>query len=73
MAMAAGATHQRDSLSEFLVVIMAGGTGSRMAPISEGFPKALLPVANRPLITYVLESFEKTGFQGTVAPGACVR
>lgn len=31
-------------------VILAAGRGSRMGPLAEHFPKALLPVANEPLI-----------------------
>lgn len=58
---------QRDALSEFTVVIMAGGAGSRLAPLTDGLPKALLPVANRPLITHVLETFERAGVKGARA------
>ena len=60
------AVAQRRVLSDFVAIIMAGGPGSRMAPISDGTPKALLPVANRPLISYILESFEKAGFSGKI-------
>lgn len=56
---------RRDALSEFQVVLMAGGMGNRMVPLSEGMPKALMPVANRPLIVYILDTFAKAGFQGT--------
>lgn len=55
---------RRDALTEFQVVLMAGGMGTRMAPLTEVLPKALFPVANRPLIAYILETFAKAGFQG---------
>jgi len=37
---------------EFQAVIMAAGTGSRMFPLTERIPKALLPVGNLPVIWY---------------------
>lgn len=49
-------------LSEFQVVILAGGTGHRMYPLTESVPKALLPVCNRPLLNYQIELLEKAGF-----------
>lgn len=49
---------------EFQVVLLAGGTGSRMYPLTEGIAKGLLPVANRPLISYQLELLVKVGFTG---------
>eukprot|EP00123_Amoebidium_parasiticum_P013714 comp22110_c1_seq1/m.32304 comp22110_c1_seq1/g.32304 ORF comp22110_c1_seq1/g.32304 comp22110_c1_seq1/m.32304 type:complete len:432 (-) comp22110_c1_seq1:414-1709(-) len=51
-----------DSMAEFQAVVMAGGPGSRMYPLTENFPKALLPVGNRPLIWYTLTQLEKAGF-----------
>jgi translation initiation factor eIF-2B subunit gamma len=48
---------------EFQAVLLAGGTGTRLYPLTEGVPKSLLPVANRPLIAYQLLLLEKAGFQ----------
>lgn len=45
-------------------VILAGGRGSRMYPLTEECPKALLPVCNMPLIYYPIQLLEKHGFQG---------
>ena len=54
---------------EFHPVILAGGQGSRMYPLTEDCPKALLPVGNMPLIWYPVQLLEKNGFKGTkVAP-----
>ncbi len=47
-------------------VILAGGRGSRMYPITENVPKALLPVRNHPLIYYPIKMLEINGFRGTV-------
>eukprot|EP00727_Mastigamoeba_balamuthi_P007342 m51a1_g3228 hypothetical protein (449) ;mRNA; f:89975-91855 len=47
--------------SEFHVII-AGGSGSSLYPLaSDDVPRALLPVANRPLISYQLELLERAG------------
>lgn len=52
---------------EFHPVILAGGRGSRMFPLCEECPKALLPVGNRPLIWYPVQLLEKHGFEGIQA------
>ena len=51
---------------EFQAVILAGGRGSRMYPLTEDCPKALLPVANRPLIWYPVHLLESNGFEGII-------
>ena len=48
---------------EFQAVLLAGGTGTRLYPLTEGIPKSFLPVANRPLIAYQLLLLEKAGFK----------
>ena len=45
---------------------MAGGRGTRLYPLTEDMPKALLPVANRPLLLYQLDVLERSGFTGAV-------
>jgi choline kinase len=51
-------------IQEFQVVILPGGAGRRMFPLIEDTPKCLLPVANRPLLSYQLELLERVGFKG---------
>ena len=49
---------------EFTAVILGGGLQSqRMYPLSEKLPKALLPIANRPLIAYQLRLLQRHGFK----------
>lgn len=43
------------------VVIMAGGTGSRLIPLTEETPKPLLPVSGKPIIVHILEQFRNEG------------
>ena len=49
---------------EFQAVVMAAGTGSRMFPLTEELPKALLPVGNLPMIWYPINLLDKAGFEG---------
>ena len=51
-------------VQEFQVIIFAGGAGNRMYPLTEGIPKNMLPVSNRPLISYQLELLERVGISG---------
>lgn len=43
------------------VVIMAGGRGSRLLPITNIIPKPLLPVKEKPIIELIMDSFFKQG------------
>ena len=43
------------------VVIMAGGTGSRLMPLTEETPKPLLPVSGKPIIAHIVEKFRDEG------------
>ncbi|KAL9272831.1 Translation initiation factor eIF2B subunit gamma-like protein [Drosera capensis] len=46
---------------DFQVVVLAGGVSKNLVPlVSKDVPQALLPVANRPLISYVLELLEQS-------------
>ena len=41
-------------------VIMAGGKGTRIRPLTTIRPKPMVPVVNRPLIDYVIETIKKS-------------
>jgi len=43
-------------------VILAGGVGKRLRPLTEYRPKPLIPVAGKPCIDYVMRSLVKGGF-----------
>lgn len=55
-AVSAGA--RRDNL----VVIMAGGRGVRLAPLTQTCPKPMLKVAGRPLLETIIERLQAQGF-----------
>jgi glucose-1-phosphate thymidylyltransferase len=42
-------------------VILSGGTGSRLRPITHTGPKQLVPVANKPVIEYAIEDLQQAG------------
>jgi dTDP-glucose pyrophosphorylase len=45
------------------VVLMAGGLGTRLRPLTETIPKPLLPVSGKPILETILESFVEQGFR----------
>jgi len=42
-------------------LILAGGSGTRLKPITHTIPKQLLPVANKPILFYVLDQIREAG------------
>lgn len=55
------------SVMNFQVVILAGGTSKTLFPlVSKDVPKALLPVANRPVLSYVLELLEASNLKDLI-------
>ncbi|KAF0695854.1 Aste57867_13374 [Aphanomyces stellatus] len=49
-------------MAEFQAVILAGGSGVRLYPLTEETPKPLLLVNNKPLLYYQLALLENSGF-----------
>jgi UDP-N-acetylglucosamine diphosphorylase/glucosamine-1-phosphate N-acetyltransferase len=47
-------------------VILAAGEGKRVRPLTRSRPKALLPVANRPIIEYIIEALLKNGIRDII-------
>ena len=45
-----------------LMVIMAGGMGTRLRPETENLPKPLLRVANKPMLEHIIERAKLEGF-----------
>jgi mannose-1-phosphate guanylyltransferase / phosphomannomutase len=47
-------------------VIMAGGEGTRLRPLTSGQPKPMMPLANRPMMEHIIELLKKHGFEDIV-------
>ena len=47
-------------------VILAGGEGSRMRPLTKNRPKAMIPVGGKPILGYVIESVVAAGIRDIV-------
>jgi mannose-1-phosphate guanylyltransferase/phosphomannomutase len=52
--------------SKMKAVVMAGGEGTRLRPMTANQPKPLLPVVNRPIMEHVLRLLRRHGFTDTV-------
>lgn len=47
-------------------VILAGGRGTRMRPITDNLPKPMVPVLGRPFLEYQIEQLREQGFDRIV-------
>ncbi len=47
-------------------VVLAGGKGTRLSPLTQKLPKPMVPVANRPMIDYALELLENAGIKKVI-------
>src|SRR6185436_18097297 len=47
-------------------VVMAGGEGTRLRPMTASMPKPLLPIVNKPIMEHVLRLLQRHGITETV-------
>jgi dTDP-glucose pyrophosphorylase len=45
------------------VILMAGGEGSRLRPLTQDCPKPLLRIGNKPILENIIENFTEQGFR----------
>lgn len=45
------------------VVIMAGGKGMRLRPLTKNIPKPMLKLGEKPILQTIIEKFKKSGFE----------
>lgn len=50
------------SAQDAIVVLMAGGFGTRLRPLTETVPKPMLNVGSKPILQTILENFVEAGF-----------
>ncbi len=48
-------------------VIMAGGFGTRLRPLTNNLPKPMVPVANKPMMEYTVELLKKEGIEDIIS------
>ena len=51
---------------ESVMVIMAGGKGTRLRPYAEDCPKPMLPVRGKPMLEHIIERAKAEGFRDFV-------
>jgi len=49
--------------SEHWVVLLAGGRGRRLAPITKDLPKPMIPVGQKPILESIISGLAEAGFQ----------
>jgi dTDP-glucose pyrophosphorylase/CBS domain-containing protein len=47
-------------------VIMAGGFGTRLRPLTEDAPKPMLPIANRPILDWIVQGLRQAGIRKVI-------
>ncbi|MBZ9577522.1 nucleotidyltransferase family protein [Patescibacteria group bacterium] len=50
-------------LSNYKAIILAGGKGTRLYPVTKEIPKPLLPVKRKPIINYLINLFYSQGIK----------
>lgn len=53
----------RVDTTDVWVVLMVGGLGTRLLPLTETTPKPMIPVGGRPLLETIIEGFAAQGFR----------
>ena len=66
-------TASQSAIKTRTAFILAAGLGTRLKPITETLPKALVPVAEKPLLAWHLERLEAAGFERVVINASYLR
>ena len=58
-------------------VVMAGGMGTRLRPLTDNLPKPMIPVAGQPILDHILGGLKRSGIEDVVLSvnylGDCIR
>ena len=47
-------------------IILAGGLGERLRPLTDNIPKPLLPIKGKPIIEHAIDNFKKYGIKDII-------
>jgi len=53
--------HKNPEVKTLKAIVMAGGEGTRLRPLTVNRPKPMVPICNRPVMEYVLELLKRHG------------
>ena len=56
----------KPKLKKNSVVLMVGGLGTRLRPLTEHIPKPMLKIGNRPILETIIINFKKYGFTNVI-------
>lgn len=56
----------RPKLKTNKVVIMAGGRGTRLRPLTKDIPKPMLKVGDKPILQTIIEKFKESGYENFI-------
>lgn len=48
------------------IIVMAGGKGMRLRPLTENIPKPMLKVGNKPILQTIVEKFKECGYENFI-------
>ena len=50
-------------MNKVKALLLAAGLGTRLSPLTDNWPKCLMPIGNRPLLEYWLETLYLTNIE----------
>src|SRR3954465_5292121 len=62
----AGSRYRSDGSARMQAVILVGGEGTRLRPLTSTVPKPVVPLVDRPFLAYMLEWLKRHGIEDVV-------